>query len=154
MRRFLACCEEIEQTVAEVYKYWQQTYRDDEEFSTLWGMLADDELAHVSQIRLARRLPVDGVFVELHIDVKAVERLLTQARKLLVDVQKVTLSKEKALRTAIKMEEAFNRAHVENVGGFANPAMKSMFTSLARDDAQHMATLQNYCDRVFGKASI
>ena len=87
------------------------------------------------------------------IDVNAVERLLAQARKLLIDVQKVTLSKEKALRTAIKMEEAFNRAHVENVGGFANPAMKSMFTSLARDDAQHMATLQNYCDRVFGKAS-
>lgn len=150
MRRFLACCEEIEQTVAEIYKYWQDVYSDDRELSELWGKLADDELAHVSQINLARRLPVDGVFASKQVDGKKIEALLARARKLLADVQKVTLTKEKAVRTAIKMEEAFNQAHVNNVGEFANPAMKAMFSSLAREDAQHVALLQSYCSRVFG----
>lgn len=150
MRKFLACCEEIEQTVAEVYRHWQQVYADDAEFAALWGELVDDELAHVQQIRLARRLPMNGVFTNRKIDTRSLETLLVRARKLLVDVQKVTLSKEKALRTAIKMEEAFNKAHVNNVADFTDPTLKAMFTSLARDDAQHMATLQRYCDRVFG----
>ena len=152
MRRFLACCEEIEQTVADIYKYWQKTYSDDRELSDLWGKLADDELAHVSQLKLARRLPVDGVFVNIEVDSKSIEVLLVRARKLLADVQKVTLTKEKALRTAIRMEEAFNQAHVNNVGEFASPAMKAMFNSLARDDAQHVAILQSYYSRQFGNS--
>ena len=152
MRKFLACCEEIEQCVADVYRYWQQAYHDDQELSALWGKLADDELSHVSQIKLARRIQGDGLFKESTVDSKAIEKLLATARKLLVDVQKMTLSKEKALRTAIKMEEAFNRAHVTNVGTFVNPSIQAMFTSLARDDAKHMVTLQTYCDRVFGEA--
>lgn len=152
MRRFLACCEEIEQTVAKVYRHWQHEYADDHEFSALWRTLADDELAHANQIKLARRLPADGVFTESPVDVKAIEILAARARKLLADVQQVTLSKEKALRTAIKMEEAFNKAHVENVGEFTDPMMRAMFTSLARDDAQHMETLKKYCDQTFGQS--
>lgn len=151
MRRFLACCEEIEQTVAEVYRHWQKVYSDDQEFSELWERLADEELAHASQIKLARRLPTDGVFNGQAVDVGEIEKLLATARKLLVDVQKVTLSKEKALRTAIKMEEAFNRAHVANIDGFVDASMQALFTSLARDDAQHVAALHNYCAKMFGE---
>ncbi len=151
MRKFLACCEEIEQAMAEIYKYWQKTYSDDQELSALWGVLVDDELAHVSQIKLARRLQVDGVFSGSKVDNQAIEALLARARKLLVDVKKVTLSKEKALRTAIKMEETFNQVHVANAVEFSDPSIKAMFTSLARDDAKHVTTLHEYCERVFGK---
>jgi len=151
MRKYLACCEEIEQRLSDVYRYWQQVYHDDQEFSVLWGTLADDELNHVSQIKLARRLQGDGLFKESTVDSKSIEKLLATARKLLVDVQKITLSKEKALRTAIKMEEAFNQAHMANVGAFVNPSIQAMFTSLAREDAKHIATLQAFCDQVFGK---
>ncbi len=151
MRKYLACCEEIEQRLADVYRYWQQAYHDDQEFSALWGKLADDELNHVSQIKLARRLEGEGLFEESTVDSKSIEKLLATARKLLVDVQKITLSKEKALRTAIKIEEAFNQAHIANVGTFVNPSIQAMFTSMSKEDAKHMETLQKYCDQFFGE---
>jgi rubrerythrin len=150
MRKILACCEEIEQTVAEIYKYWQKVYSDDQGFSELWKVLADDELAHVNQIKLARRIQDDGLFNNVDVKGQELDALRLRAKKLLADVQKVTLSKEKALRTAIKIEESFNKAHVENAGEFADPSIRAMFTSLAREEAEHMATLQNYYDRNFG----
>ena len=49
------------------------------------------------------------------------------------------------------MEEEFGRVHVQNAGEIKDEAMRKMFTALARADEEHVATLRNYVDSVYGQ---
>ena len=150
MQRLLKLCEEIEQTVAEIYRYWQSVFVNDASLSALWGKMADDELDHVRQVQLAKRVVSDSVFENSNVSIDSLEKTLARARQLLKDVQTRELSSEIALKAAIKIEEEFSKAHLLNATNVVDESMKGMFKSLARADEQHVATLRNYCESVFG----
>ena len=150
MQRLLKLCEEIEQTIAEIYRYWQQVFVNDVALSALWGRMADDELDHVRQVQLAKRVVSDSVFENSNVSIDSLEKSLVRVRQLLQDVQTRQLSSEVALKAAIKIEEEFSKAHLMNATNVVDASMKGMFQSLARADEQHVATLRNYCESVFG----
>jgi len=150
MQRFLNICEEIEQTVAKIYQHWQQVFIDNQALSALWGKMADDELDHVRQVQLAKRVANEGVLEQNNISLESLSKALARARQLYEDIQVREISSEMALRAAIRIEEEFSKAHLLNATNVADESLKTMFKSLARADEQHVATLRNYVDSVLG----
>ena len=153
MQRFLNLCEEIEQTVAAVYRHWESVFADDVSLSSLWGKLADDELDHVRQVQLAKRVALENVFSQNAVTVGSLQKALAKAKNLLAEVKQRDISAPAALRAAIRIEEEFSKAHLLNATQVNDKSMQAMFESLAREDEQHVATLRNYCESVLGKAS-
>ncbi len=150
MQRVLRVCEEIEQVVAQIYRYWQEVFVNDAPLSALWAKMADDELDHVRQIQLAKRVANENVFEGCNVSVESLEKALAKARQILRDVKEKDISSEKALRAAIRIEEEFSKAHLLNATRVTDESMKTMFRSLARADEKHVKTLKDYCESVFG----
>ncbi|PLX97882.1 MAG: hypothetical protein C0623_14265 [Desulfuromonas sp.] len=150
MQRLLRICQEIEQTVADIYRHWETVFSDQESLSRLWGQMADDELDHVRQIQLAQRVANEQVFGEQKISINLLEEALAKAKQLLKEVRERDVSAEKALKTAIKIEEYFSKAHLSNALEVTDKSLMTMFNSLARADDQHVESLRNYYDSVFG----
>ena len=144
MQKILKICEEIEQIVAEIYRHWQSVFIDDPALSALWGKMADDELDHVRQVQLAKRVVSDNVFTVGEVSMESLEKSLARARQLLKDVRSRAVSSESALKAAIKIEDEFSKAHLLNATRVVDSSMKAMFQSLSRADDQHVATLKNY----------
>jgi len=153
MQRFLNLCEEIEQTVAAVYRYWEDGFSEDIPLSTLWGKLADDELDHIRQVQLAKRVAMENVLSQNAVTIESLQKALAKAKNLLAEVKQRDISGVAALRAAIRIEEEFSKAHLLNATRVKDKSMQAMFESLARADEQHIATLRNYCESVLGKAS-
>lgn len=151
MQKLLKLCEDIEQTVSQIYRYWQKVFVNEPSLSSLWGQMADDELDHVRQVQLAKRVIYENVFEEASVSVEILQKALSRAQQLLRDVQEREISSEMALRAAIRIEEEFSKAHLLNATNVTDASMKTMFKSLARADEKHVATLRNYCDAVFGE---
>jgi len=150
VQRFLKVCEDIEQTVSKIYRHWQEVFVDTPALSAMWARMADDELDHVRQIQLAKRVAYENVFEGNNVSIDDLEKALAKARRLLVDVKEKEISAEKALLAAIKMEELFSQAHLMNATNVVDESMATMFKSLAREDEMHVATLRNYYDSVYG----
>ncbi len=151
VQRLLRICEDIEQVVSKIYRHWQQVFVDDPALSALWAQMADDELDHVRQVQLAKRVAAENVFESNGVSLESLEKALARARQLLKDVKEKDLTSDVALRAAIKIEEEFSKAHLLNATQVDDESMKTMFRSLARVDEMHVATLKNYCDAVFRK---
>ncbi len=151
VQRLLRICEDIEQVVSKIYRHWQQVFVDDPALSALWAQMADDELDHVRQVQLAKRVAAENVFESNGVSLESLEKALARARQLLKDVKEKDLTSDVALRAAIKIEEEFSKAHLLNATQVDDESMKTMFRSLARADEMHVATLKNYCDAVFRK---
>ncbi len=154
MQRLLRICEDIEQVVSQIYRHWQQVFVNDSSLSSLWAKLADDELDHVRQVQLAQRVATEHVMEGNKISLESLEKALARARQLLKDVKEKDISSETALRAAIKIEEEFSKAHLLNAANVIDESMVKMFNSLARADEQHVKTLRDYCDAVFGSDSV
>lgn len=151
MQRLLRICEEIEQIIAQIYRHWQDVFSDDRSLSGLWSKLADDELDHVRQVQLATRVVNENILAKGEVSFESLEKALSRARQLLKDVKEKDVSKETALRAAIKIEDEFMKAHLLNAARVTDPSMQSMFNSLARADEEHIKTLQQYCDSFFAE---
>ena len=151
IQRFLRVCEDIEQVVSQIYRYWQQVFVNDASLSALWAKLADDELDHVRQVQLAQRVANDQVIDGGNISLESLEKALDRARQLLKDVKERDISSVTALRAAIKIEEEFSKAHLLNAANVTDESMAKMFKSLARADELHIKTLTDYCDAAFGQ---
>jgi rubrerythrin len=150
MQRYLNICEEIEQLISKTYRHWQQMFEDDPGLSALWGKLAEDEMDHVRQVQLAKRVANEKVLQESDVSLEALTKSLAKARQLYKDVQVKTVTGEQALRAAIRIEEEFSKAHLLNATTVVDESIKTMFKSLARADELHVETIRNYCDSVLG----
>lgn len=144
MQRLLNLCEEIEQQVARIYRYWQKVFDEEPSLSGLWGKLADDELDHVRQVQLAKRVVNENVLEESGVSIEELNTALARARQLYKDVQVKNVSAEQALHAAIRIEESFSKAHLLNATKVTDASLQAMFKSLARADELHIGTLRDY----------
>ena len=151
IQRLLRISEEIEQVVSQIYRHWQHVFENESSLSALWRKMADDELDHVQQVQLARRVYNEKIFEASNVSLESLEKALARARQLLEDVKQKEISPETALRAAIRIEEEFSKAHLLNSTSINDQSMKAMFKSLARADELHVATLRDFANAFLEK---
>lgn len=141
IRRYLELSQEIEETVAAIYRDFVDRFAADAVLRQLWQQMAQDEHDHAMQIKLAFPLLKEGVLCAPQLDIDKLEALLRQARQLTADLQERPLTAVAALKLGLQMEERFCQVHVQAQLAFGNQ-LEGLFRALARADEAHIDTLR------------
>jgi hypothetical protein len=142
IRRYLELSQEIEETVAAIYRDFVDRFAADAMLRQLWQQMAQDEHDHAMQIKLAFPLLKEGLLCAPQLDIDKVEALLRQARQLTSDLQGRPLTAVAALKLGLQMEERFCQVHVQAQLAFGNRELDGLFRALARADEAHIDTLR------------
>lgn len=151
MNKLLKGCEEIEQTIAAIYRQLAETVACAGELQAIWTAMAKDEDDHAAQIRLANRLPESETVEQLKLPEAKVNQLLNRARTILEGARTTTMSADDALRVSLKLEGEFLAVHTALAIEFADESMRRMFQCLARCDEEHQRDLREYHARHFAQ---
>lgn len=134
------CCT-IEETFADMYRYFASIYTDDPEINSIWNMIANEEDEHASQFRLACRLHGSGmqsVEADLY-RVKTVQNKLCSIRD---SVKKTPPPLKEALRVAIVLEKTLAEYHMNTMVNFSDHNLERLFVTMRKNDVEHIERLE------------
>ena len=141
MRNYLNDCLKIERVMGEFYRKLARVERYSEEVRSAFARMAQDEEDHARQLEIARGVPEEVFFAEPRIEEQQLDHLLRRAHRLLRLADTPPQSEREMLETARELELEFMQIHLRNAVRFHKPQVAELFRSLARDDEQHIATL-------------
>ena len=134
------CCK-LEETCAEMYRYFAQLYVESPDAGELWTKTAQEEESHAEQFRLAFRLHGSGMKA-LKIDEVSAQKLLTNIQSIFELVKKFPPTLKDALRYAIRMEDSLAVYHMNTIVEFEDENLSRLFTSMMNNDQEHVQMLE------------
>jgi rubrerythrin len=137
---FLDQCIQIESLCAELYHYYSDLFRDNEEVSRLWKKTALEEENHQKQFELAYRLREECEF-EVKGNIERVKHIHQKFIRLLEHVRQNPPDIVTALQKAIEMEESIADLHMESAVRSRDAHIHDMFQAMRKFDQGHMEAL-------------
>jgi rubrerythrin len=134
------CCK-IEETCAQLYRYFAELHANIPKAGTLWEKTAKEEDSHAEQFRLACRLQGSGM-ESLKIDTYKATTLYDKILSVYDGVQKTPPTFKEALRFAVKLEKSMADYHMSVVANFKEKSLERLFSSMMRCDKEHMEMLE------------
>jgi rubrerythrin len=145
------CCK-LEETCAEMYRYFAQLYADSPDASDLWTKTAQEEDSHAEQFRLACRL-YGSSMKALNTDKDRVQKILTNIQSIFDFVKKSPPKLNDALRYAIRMENSLAEYHMNNIVEFEDENLARLFTSMRKNDLEHTQMLERAYEAMCSKTN-
>jgi len=133
----LDICREIEETAAQLYRYFAKLYEDNQAVSQIWKKTAEEEDEHAAQFRLASRLHGSGMQV-LKTDYNKVKTVLNKMQTVYEGVKASPPQLNEALRFAISLERALSEYHISALVTFHDKELARLFTSMKQNDENHI----------------
>ena len=134
------CCK-VEENCADLYRYFALIYADSPQISDLWEKTATEEDSHAEHFRLASRLKGSGI-QSLKSDIYNVSVLLKKIQTIFASVQKSPPPLKEALKFAIKLEESMADYHMNTIASFEDKDLERLFSSMMRNDKDHILMLE------------
>jgi rubrerythrin len=139
---FFDVCAKIEGLCAQLYHYYSDIYRDNDEVSRLWKKTALEEENHQKQFELVNRLRDDLGF-DINADIDRTYRIHHKLNSLLAHVHQNPPDIVTALNKAIEMEESLSDIHLDSSVRFHDESTKKMFQALREYDLDHVKSLRH-----------
>lgn len=139
---FFDVCAKIEGLCAQLYHYYSDLYKDNDDVSRTWKKTALEEENHQKQFELANRLR-DDIGFDLTADIERTYRIHQKLSNLLVHVQQNPPDIVTALTKAIEMEESLSDIHLDSSVRFHDESTRNMFQALREFDLDHVKTLRH-----------
>jgi len=139
--------EKLESQLSELYKRFSDTYRFDAELSILFSRMSADEAAHADLVRFERRV-VRGDpkrFNEVDADIEKLEEISSRVGVLLKSAEDLTV--EKAIETAIALENNIAEQHYITAITLANTEVARLFDSLTSFDCRHFLAIEDFAKK-------
>lgn len=133
--------EQIELTIAEIYKMLASRFVDNGDLRALFTLLAQEELAHARRVKEVANAwdDEDGDGWSLDLEESHMQQLLDKAEDALaMTLQRTNLSGKEALEMTDGLEQAFHAAHAEALAADIAPELQSLFEELASADSAHL----------------
>jgi rubrerythrin len=140
------CCK-VEETFADLYRYFSTIYADNLQACKLWSKTAMEEDAHAEQFRFACRLLGSGMQT-LKNNLNEVNTVLTKVQNVFENVQKSPPTFIEALELAITLENALASYHMEAIVTFDDLNLAKLFTSMMNCDKEHIKSLERIYDKL------
>lgn len=136
--------EKVETRLSILYKRFSEIFQNDAEASILFSRVSADETAHADLIRFQRRMVrADPThFHEVEADVREIEEVLTRINLLLKAEEAMTV--ERAIETAIGLENNMAEQHYIRATTLSNPELTGMLNSLTSFDCKHFTALEDF----------
>jgi rubrerythrin len=144
MRSYLNNCQKIEQVLGEVYRKLAGVRTYSERLRGIFEQMARDEDDHARQLELAKGVPEEVFFEGYRFDPEQLDELLRRAHMFLNMTDHPPRSERLMVKTARDMEMEFINIHLQNAVKFRDAAVAELFRDLARDDEEHLKTLDSY----------
>jgi rubrerythrin len=144
MRSYLNNCQKIEQVLGEVYRKLAGVRTYSERLRGIFEQMARDEDDHARQLELAKGVPEEVFFEGYRFDPEQLDELLRRAHMFLNMTDHPPRSERLMVKTARDMEMEFINVHLQNAVKFRDAAIAELFRDLARDDEEHLKTLDSY----------
>jgi rubrerythrin len=141
------CCK-IEETCADLYRYFSKIYADAPQISALWEKTAKEEDSHAEHFRLASRLQGYGIQT-LKTDRNKATTILTKIQSIYENVQKSPPTLKDALLFAIKLELNISEYHMDTLAAFEDKNLERLFTSMMKNDKEHVPMLEKVYKELF-----
>jgi rubrerythrin len=141
------CCK-VEETCADLYRYFSRIYADSPQISVLWEKTAKEEDSHAEHFRLASRLKGSGI-QSLKSDMYNVAVLLKKIQTIYASVQKSPPPLKEALKFAIKLEESMADYHMDTIASFEDKDLERLFASMMKNDKDHIVMLEQAYKELF-----
>ncbi len=139
--------EQLEVLCAGIYRALARQFRSDPEARDLFQRLEAEETQHAVRVRLlAARYQHDSRLLEAAaVAAHHLDELLAEARQVLsrIDSGAWGASLEVVKGELAELEERFSAAHAHVIASAANPALRSFFEQLARQDKAHGELLRS-----------
>jgi rubrerythrin len=143
-KAFLEVCRGIEGLCAELYHHYSSIYEDTPEISNLWKKTALEEENHQKQFELALRLWDVTEFEVLHDSMNLAYSIQFKLLELMNHIKSIKPDLLTAVTKAVEMEERLEKLHAHTSLIFKEESMQNLFTSLSKDDHDHVADLRRY----------
>lgn len=135
------CCK-IEETCADLYRYFSKIFADTPQISALWEKTAKEEDSHAEYFRLAYRQQESCIHT-LKTDMYKATTILTKIQNIYESVQKLPPTLKDALQFSIKMERYLAEYHMDAEATYADKYLESLFSSMMKNDNDHVLMLEN-----------
>jgi rubrerythrin len=139
---FFDVCARIEGKCAELYHYYSDVHRSNEDVSKLWKKTALEEENHQRQFELAYRIREEAGF-DLNVDLDRTYKIYHKLNNLLDHVRKSPPDIATALTKAVEMEEALSELHLDSSVRFHDQSIRNMFQALREFDQDHVKSLRH-----------
>ena len=139
---FFDVCAKIEGLCAQLYHYYSEIYKDNDDVSWLWKKTAMEEENHQKQFELANRLR-DEIGFDLNADIERTYRIHQKLSNLLGHVQQNPPDVVTALTKAIEMEESLSDLHLDSSVRFHDESTRMMFQALREFDLDHVKSMRH-----------
>jgi rubrerythrin len=136
--------EKLETQLSELYKRYSEIFQNDAEASILFSQMSVDETAHADLVRFERRM-VRGDpthFKEVDADSGKMEEILSRVGLLLKSTAGLTV--EKAIETAIDLENNVAEQHYITAIALSNSEVARLFNSLTSFDCRHFLAVEDF----------
>lgn len=136
MLKMLDGCEDVENTVAEIYHFFADHFRDNAEIARFWRRTALEEENHARQVTLAKKTKDSIVWVSIEVW-RRVFIMSKQLRDTLERVRQSPPSLEEALIFSIASEEQIDHLHMTNAVLMKETSGNKLFVAMMNEDRKH-----------------
>lgn len=139
--------EEMEETMAELYKDMSRVFSSDEEASALFARLSREEMGHKLSIQLERRIIKQNpkIYKGNEISAEVVEQATATARELKQNLHGISLGE--AVSRVLALEESSGEQHCKGGSDEIPPALGRLLSNLRAGDKAHLEALEAFAKR-------
>lgn len=137
--------EQLEWLSAELYEMAASKFSGDREVRALFQRLRQEEEQHAYRLRMLRSQCMKDATLGrgLVLDASLFARLLETGAQVKKRLASEELSLAGLLALFVELENAFSCAHAESLTAEADPKLRTLFESLAKQDEQHRLLLDD-----------
>jgi rubrerythrin len=146
----LDVCLRIEETCANLYRYFAGIHGDIPGAGALWEKTAKEEDSHAEHFRLACRLQGSGM-ESLKIDTSKAADLHARIQSVFDGVQKKPPTYKEALQFAVKLERSLADYHMSVVANFQQKSLERLFATMMKCDVEHQEMLEHALQELEGE---
>jgi len=139
--------EEMEETMAELYKDMSRVFSSDEEASALFARLSREEMGHKLSIQLERRIIKQNpkIYQGNELNTEVVKQATAAAQDLKRDLHGLSLGE--AVSLVLALEKSSAEQHCKGGSDEIPPALGCLLTNLRAGDKAHLEALGAFAKR-------
>jgi rubrerythrin len=139
--------EEMEETMAELYKEMSHAFSSDEEASALFARLSREEMGHKLSIQLERRIIKQNpkIYKGKELSAEVVKQATAAAQELKRNLRGLSL--REAVSRVLALEESGAEQHCKGGSDEIPPALGRLLSNLRAGDKAHLEALEAFAKR-------
>jgi rubrerythrin len=143
----LNICKKMEILMINLYDYFAEVFKDNEEIYKLWKKMVLEEENHVKHFELAMKISSEAID-SLNLNRDEIIERFNSMQEVVNRAKKTPLSLSEAFRIAIDLEEELEDIHISTISKFKNPSFKKLFDCMKSCDEGHIEILKQIQNEV------